>query len=223
MPRLTHLLRAEIRGSTASSEQTQHRRTHISICYTPAYQHLVHLLHTRLTPTSLADPPLTYPHRFTSSILSHLNVNISIFTITYVHTEFTCGVTLRYVDMCDMKPKVSRWTRVAHCMLRIYYTPRVAFAASACVSCLTPQQMHAYQSSAKQCLDVYECRVSATYAENNIVCTRMWQLSKCIGGCERIVQTPVPLHYARHTGRFMGLFILTLPFILVDDMVRNAS
>jgi predicted membrane chloride channel (bestrophin family) len=73
-----------------------------------------------------------------------------------------------------------------------------------------------------QCLDVYECRVSETHAERSTVCTCMWQLSKCIGGGERIVQTPVPLHYARHTGRFMGLFILTLPFILVDDMVRHA-
>lgn len=124
----------------------------------------------------------------------------------------------------NMTAKVSRHFLLhTGCTVFRIYTPRVACAASAFVSCLTPQQMLAYQSSAKQGLDVYECRASETYAERNTVCTCVWQLSKCIGGCERIVQTPVPLHYARHTGRFMGLFILTLPFILVDDMVRNVS
>eukprot|EP00960_Hanusia_phi_P058153 763792-Hanusia_phi.AAC.3 len=44
------------------------------------------------------------------------------------------------------------------------------------------------------------------------------ELGKCVGGCERIVQTPIPLHYARHTGRFMGLFCLTLPFVFIGEM-----
>jgi predicted membrane chloride channel (bestrophin family) len=57
-----------------------------------------------------------------------------------------------------------------------------------------------------------------TVRERLWLCSIINQLSKCVGGCERLVQTPVPLHYARHTGRFMGLFVLTLPLILVDDM-----
>ncbi|EKX41039.1 hypothetical protein GUITHDRAFT_74943, partial [Guillardia theta CCMP2712] len=44
------------------------------------------------------------------------------------------------------------------------------------------------------------------------------ELGKCVGGCERIVQTPIPLHYARHTGRFMGLFCLTLPLVFIGEM-----
>jgi len=37
--------------------------------------------------------------------------------------------------------------------------------------------------------------------------------------CERIVRTPVPLSYSRHTSRFLSLWCLTLPFVLVryDD------
>jgi predicted membrane chloride channel (bestrophin family) len=31
-------------------------------------------------------------------------------------------------------------------------------------------------------------------------------LSRCIGACERIVQTPVPLNYARHTSRFLTIW-----------------
>merc|ERR1719386_642939 len=41
-------------------------------------------------------------------------------------------------------------------------------------------------------------------------------LSQTIGACERIVQTPVPLTYVRHTSRFLSLFMFTLPYALVD-------
>ena len=57
-----------------------------------------------------------------------------------------------------------------------------------------------------------------TVRERLLLCAIFNSLSKCIGGCERLVQTPVPLHYARHAGRFMGLFVLSLPLILIDDM-----
>jgi len=43
-------------------------------------------------------------------------------------------------------------------------------------------------------------------------------LSDCIGACERIVQTPVPLHYARHTSRLATLFVFTLPLVLTAEM-----
>ena len=35
------------------------------------------------------------------------------------------------------------------------------------------------------------------------------------GSCERILRTPVPLSYSRHTSRFLSLWNITLPFILV--------
>lgn len=43
-------------------------------------------------------------------------------------------------------------------------------------------------------------------------------LSACIGACERIVQTPVPTQYARHTSRFLCLWIFTLPLLLLPEM-----
>jgi len=43
-------------------------------------------------------------------------------------------------------------------------------------------------------------------------------LPQAIGACERLVQTPVPLNYARHTSRFLSIWCLTLPFALVGDL-----
>jgi biopolymer transport protein ExbB/TolQ len=40
-------------------------------------------------------------------------------------------------------------------------------------------------------------------------------LSHTVGRCERLVQTPVPLSYARHTSRFVSVWTLTLPLALV--------
>jgi len=44
------------------------------------------------------------------------------------------------------------------------------------------------------------------------------KLSKCIGQCERIHQTVVPLNYARHSLRSLTMWLLTLPFALVKDL-----
>jgi len=44
------------------------------------------------------------------------------------------------------------------------------------------------------------------------------QLSHTIGRCERLVQTPVPMSYARHTTRFVSIWTLTLPFALVGSL-----
>ena len=44
------------------------------------------------------------------------------------------------------------------------------------------------------------------------------KLASYVGACERLVQTPVPLNYARHTSRFLTLWCLTLPISLVSSM-----
>ena len=43
------------------------------------------------------------------------------------------------------------------------------------------------------------------------------KLSQCIGECERIHQTAVPLNYARHSLRSLTLWLFTLPFTLIKD------
>jgi len=44
------------------------------------------------------------------------------------------------------------------------------------------------------------------------------KLSHTVGRCERLVQTPVPLSYGRHTSRFVAIWTLTLPLALVGTM-----
>lgn len=43
------------------------------------------------------------------------------------------------------------------------------------------------------------------------------QLANAVGSCERIHQTTVPLHYARHALRSLTVWLVTLPFSLVKD------
>ena len=44
------------------------------------------------------------------------------------------------------------------------------------------------------------------------------KLTNCIGQCERIHQTAVPLNYARHSLRSLTVWLFTLPFALVKDL-----
>ena len=47
--------------------------------------------------------------------------------------------------------------------------------------------------------------------------SQIGHLSKCVGECERIHQTAVPLNYARHSLRSLTLWLFTLPFALLED------
>ena len=44
------------------------------------------------------------------------------------------------------------------------------------------------------------------------------ELVNCLGMAERILLTPVPASYSRHTSRFLSLYTLTLPFVLVHEL-----
>ena len=57
-----------------------------------------------------------------------------------------------------------------------------------------------------------------TSRERLLCLTQVNHLSSYIGACERLLQTPVPLNYARHTSRFLTLWCLTLPVSLVGSM-----
>jgi Bestrophin, RFP-TM, chloride channel len=53
--------------------------------------------------------------------------------------------------------------------------------------------------------------------------TRRWQLEEEVGKlvdylgmCERILTTPVPRSYSRHTSRFLTVYLFTLPLVLVS-------
>jgi len=44
------------------------------------------------------------------------------------------------------------------------------------------------------------------------------EISNVVGACERIVRTPVPQSYSRHTSRFLSLFSFSLPLVLLPTL-----
>jgi len=61
-----------------------------------------------------------------------------------------------------------------------------------------------------------ECSATWTTRERLALLTLFNKLSDHIGACERLVQTPVPLAYVRHTSRFLSVWVLTIPFVLQE-------
>lgn len=57
-----------------------------------------------------------------------------------------------------------------------------------------------------------------TARERMALIAKVDKLSGCIGACERIHQTAVPLNYARHSLRALTLWLFTLPFCLVSSL-----
>jgi putative membrane protein len=54
--------------------------------------------------------------------------------------------------------------------------------------------------------------------ERMALIAKVEKLSGCIGACERIHQTAVPLNYARHSLRALTLWLFTLPFCMVSSL-----
>eukprot|EP00884_Botryococcus_braunii_P010537 jgi/Botrbrau1/19485/Bobra.0749s0001.1 len=48
-------------------------------------------------------------------------------------------------------------------------------------------------------------------------------MADSIGACERILRTPIPLSYTRHTSRFLVIFLFLLPFQLWRPRLGNAA
>lgn len=47
---------------------------------------------------------------------------------------------------------------------------------------------------------------------------KLSSLIDILGACERILLTPVPLSYSRHTSRFLTLYIFSLPFVMAPTL-----
>ncbi len=61
----------------------------------------------------------------------------------------------------------------------------------------------------RNCIDVYQLT-----AMNQLLDS----LIDCLGGCERILRTPIPLAYAIHLKQLLLLYSLALPFQMVKDL-----
>ena len=65
--------------------------------------------------------------------------------------------------------------------------------------------------------NIKECP-SFTSRERQMMLNYIDRISYSIGASERIVQTPVPLTYVRHTSRFLSIFCFTAPIALVKEL-----
>ena len=63
-----------------------------------------------------------------------------------------------------------------------------------------------------------EAGVAFTSRERMAIISLVGKLRHAVGSAERIAQTPVPLHYARHALRFLSLWSLALPLALVNQL-----
>lgn len=61
-------------------------------------------------------------------------------------------------------------------------------------------------------------RLGVVEKEREMLLTCATVLQKCIGTCERIYDTPIPITYSRQTERFMMIYVSTLPFALVNAL-----
>lgn len=71
---------------------------------------------------------------------------------------------------------------------------------------------------AKELVVVEDVSPAFTNRERMTLIGHVDKLSRCIGACERIHQTVVPLNYARHALRSLTVWLWTLPFGLVKDL-----
>jgi len=62
------------------------------------------------------------------------------------------------------------------------------------------------------------CRETFTNRERCWLLQMVTTLSHTVGRCECLLQTPVPRSYTRHTSRFVSIYLLTLPFALVNSL-----
>jgi ion channel-forming bestrophin family protein len=44
--------------------------------------------------------------------------------------------------------------------------------------------------------------------------SNLTELNDLVGGCERLLRTPIPIAYTRHTSRFLIIWLTVLPFAL---------
>ncbi|EFN53823.1 hypothetical protein CHLNCDRAFT_32075 [Chlorella variabilis] len=90
-------------------------------------------------------------------------------------------------------------------------THRPNYCMQVLTACLKQAQLPAAVTSNRDSYGAVPAGAAYRMDENLTV------YSDVTGGCERILRTPVPLSYTRHTSRFMMIWLTLLPFTLWDN------
>ncbi|MCS7072842.1 MAG: bestrophin family protein [Bacteroidia bacterium] len=73
----------------------------------------------------------------------------------------------------------------------------------------------------QEAVDLYQQKIIDT-VQLSLLTRHTTELTDCLGGCERIRNTPIPLAYAVLLKRFIFLYVTTLPFGLIHDLQWGA-
>jgi putative membrane protein len=59
------------------------------------------------------------------------------------------------------------------------------------------------------------------WVRKNAINTNLSIFEDTLGGCERLLSSPVPLFYTRHTARFLSCYLILLPFALYEPFANS--
>ena len=88
---------------------------------------------------------------------------------------------------------------------------------------LTPEQADAIINAAHRPnralydLSVAIEKLPMHFLRKNAINTNLSIFEDTLGGCERLLSSPIPLFYSRHTARFLSTWLLLLPFALYES------
>ena len=123
-------------------------------------------------------------HRKIGSLLMVFAISLK----QHLQGEFVVSEIQPFVDNSNLDPKIL-----------MKYRNQPVFILRQISSTLSSLIIEKYQK-----IDFYE----------RIFGSSLRTLSSNIVSCERLVKQPIPLSYARHTSRFLSLYLFTLPFAL---------
>ena len=129
------------------------------------------------------------------------------------------GLTYFPEDRPELKEMVTRWTPAFSKSLMCHLRKDDDFT-EVLKDILLPHELESLLQSTHRpnyCLQVLSelvkeanCGTAATMRMDD----NLTSFEDCLGGCERILKTPVPLSYTRHTSRFLMIWLTLLPFSL---------
>lgn len=179
------------------------------------------------------------PHTFVGAALSLLLVfrtNAAYDRFWEARKKFgnvvdSCRDIARLVPVIFPKPQASEIRNLLIAfpyLLRLHlkgWQKNITEAEPGLAKLLTNQQIQILDNSNRRplaCLNMLstasarlQSGAKIDYVDRIVLDKNIGYLIAAMGGCERIQKCPVPLAYSRHTSRFLTIWSMTLPFVLV--------
>lgn len=133
------------------------------------------------------------------------------------------GLTAFPVDDIVAKQMLTRWS-IAFSKSLMVHLREDGDIEKELIDILPPQELEALKASPHRpvyVLHVLTEIIARAKLNPNIevmINSNLTFFHDSLGACERLLRTPIPLSYTRHTGRFLLLWLFALPFTLVQPL-----